>query len=91
MGAGNKLEPARFEVADIYETSVCPLARVMRKELKERGIPSLKVVYSKEKPRQPQEILRGATGKVSPGSISFVPPVAGMILAGEVVRDLTQV
>lgn len=92
MGAGNKLDPTRFEVADIYETSVCPLAKVLRKELKKRGVPRLKVVYSKEPP------LRTASGNAengarrqTPGSISFVPSVAGLILAGEVVRDILEV
>lgn len=80
MGAGNKLNPAMFEVADIYETSVCPLARVMRRELKKWGIERLKVVYSREKP------LAGA-GKI-PGSTGFTPGVAGLIMAGEVVKDL---
>lgn len=79
MGAGNKLDPTAFRVADIYETKVCPLARVMRRELRKRGIPSLKVVYSEEEPR--------STG-AAPGSVSFVPSVAGLILAGEVVKDL---
>lgn len=79
MGAGNKLDPTAFRVADIYETKVCPLARVMRRELRKRGIPSLKVVYSEEEPR--------SAGAV-PGSVSFVPSVAGLILAGEVVKDL---
>lgn len=78
MGAGNKLDPTRFEVADIYKTSVCPLAKVMRKELKQRGIQSLKVVYSKEEP---------VTNKRPPGSVSFVPPVVGIIMAGEVIKD----
>jgi tRNA A37 threonylcarbamoyladenosine dehydratase len=79
MGAGNKLDPTRFKVADIYETSVDPLARVVRKELKKRGIPSLKVVYSDEKP---------VCNHKPPASTSFVPPVAGLIIAGEVIRDL---
>ncbi len=87
MGAGNKLEPARFEVADIYDTSVDPIARIMRKKLKEHRIPHLKVVYSKEKP-----IIAGsgdpAGTRAVPGSISFVPSVAGLIMAGEIVRDL---
>lgn len=87
MGAGNKLEPARFEVADIYDTSVDPIARIMRKKLKEHRIPHLKVVYSKEKP-----IAAGsgdpAGTRAVPGSISFVPSVAGLIMAGEIVRDL---
>ena len=82
MGAGNKLDPAAFEVADIYETSFCPLAKVIRQELRKRGIEKLKVVYSKEPPVMPAE--RGRT----PGSVSFVPPAAGIILAGEVIKDL---
>ena len=84
MGAGNKLDPAAFKVADIYETSVCPLARVMRRECKRRGIGSLKVVYSEERARQPADKERRV-----PGSTAFVPAVAGLILAGEVVKDLT--
>ena len=90
MGAGNKLDPTRFEVADLYETSVCPLARVMRSECRKRGVQHLKVVYSKEVPCVPKEMpLNEHTGKRSvPGSISFCPSVAGLILAGEVVRDL---
>lgn len=84
MGAGNKLDPAAFKVADIYETSVCPLARVMRRECKSRGIGSLKVVYSEERARQPADKERRV-----PGSTAFVPAVAGLILAGEVVKDLT--
>ena len=96
MGAGNKLDPTLFEVADIAKTSVCPLARVMRKELKARGILHLKVVYSKEQPRSPQAPKEGAetkgnTGRIAPGSVSFVPSVAGLILAGEVIKDLTGV
>ena len=86
MGAGNKLDPTKFEVADIYKTSVCPLARVMRRELKARGVKSLKVVYSKEIPAVPLKNV--SAGKTVPGSVSFVPPVAGMILAGEVIKDL---
>lgn len=91
MGAGNKLNAADFQVADIYETSVCPLARVMRKELRNRGIDSLKVVYSKEAPvkcEQSEEQEEEAKGKRIPGSISFVPPAAGLIMAGEVIKDL---
>ncbi len=83
MGAGNKLDPTRFEVADIYKTSVCPLARVMRRELKLRGIRACKVVYSKEDPVVPPE-----GGRRLPASISFVPSAAGLVLAGEVVKDL---
>lgn len=82
MGAGGKLHPERFEVADIYETSICPLARVMRKECKKRGIGQLKCVYSREEP---------ITADRPPGSISFVPSTAGLILAGEVVRDIAGV
>ena len=89
MGAGNKLDPAAFEVSDIYETSICPLARVMRRELKKRGIDSLKVVYSKEKPLKPRGDLSEDVRRQIPGSLSFVPAAAGLILAGEVIRDLT--
>lgn len=85
MGAGNKLDATAFEVADIYKTSVCPLARVMRRELKKRGIEKCKVVYSKEEPVKPD----GAEdGERVPASIAFVPSVAGLILAGEVIKDL---
>ena len=116
MGAGNKLNPAAFEVADLYETSVCPLAKVMRRELKKREIKSLKVVYSKEVPVNPQRIsadeetefmentgknqmpdlkisgdgeFKSAARRSTPGSVAFVPSVAGLIIAGEVVKDLT--
>jgi tRNA A37 threonylcarbamoyladenosine dehydratase len=104
MGAGNKLDPTRFEVTDIYKTSVCPLAKVMRKELKSRGIDKLKVVYSKEEAIKPIDTDEnsckyncvcppGTTRKCTirrqvPGSVSFVPSVAGLIIAGEVVKDL---
>lgn len=90
MGAGNKLDPAAFEVADIYETSVCPLARIMRKELRRRGIPALKVVYSREEAMEPLEKAEPERqGRRSvPGSLAFVPSVAGLIMAGEVVKDL---
>lgn len=97
MGAGNKLDPAAFEVADIYDTSVCPLAKVMRRELKRRGIKSLKVVYSKEKPLTPAGDMaavmeeEGAARRQVPGSAAFVPSVAGLIIAGEVVKDLIKV
>ena len=97
MGAGNKLDPAAFEVADIYDTSVCPLAKVMRRELKRRGIKSLKVVYSKEKPLTPAGDMaavmeeEGAVRRQVPGSAAFVPSVAGLIIAGEVVKDLIKV
>ncbi len=86
MGTGNK-RSAAFEVADIAKTSVCPLARVMRRELKKRGIEGVKVVYSKEEPVAPQ-IADEESGKAVPASISFVPSVAGLILAGEVIKDL---
>ena len=105
MGAGNKMDPTAFEVADIYETSVCPLARVMRKELKKRGIKKLKVVYSKEPPMTPIEDMAiscrtncicppGTARKCTqrrqvPGSNAFVPSVVGLIIAGEVVKDLS--
>lgn len=88
MGAGNKLDPTRFEVADLAKTSVCPLARVMRRELKKRGVEHLKVVYSKEEPVQPLVFEQKAGGKPTPGSLSFVPPVMGFVLAGEVIKDL---
>ena len=107
MGAGNKLDPTRFEVADIYSTSVCPLARVMRRELKVRGVKKLKVVYSKEQPIAPLEDMsiscrahcvcppgtkrKCTVRRAIPGSISFVPSVAGLILAGEVVKDIAGV
>ena len=92
MGAGNKLDPTRFEVADISHTSVCPLARVMRRELKKRGIEHCKVVYSQEpalSPAVPDEQLPdGSSRRAIPGSVSFVPSAAGLILAGEVIKDL---
>ena len=88
MGAGNKLDPTAFQVSDIYKTSVCPLARVMRRELKKRGIEKLKVVYSKEEPIKPQ-FEEGE--EVVPGSVSFVPPALGLIIAGEIVKDLIRV
>lgn len=94
MGAGNKLDPTQFEIADIYDTSVCPLAKVLRRELRRRGVDKLKVVYSREEPRKPLEIEENgcaetcAARRQTPGSISFVPSVAGLIIAGEVVKDL---
>lgn len=90
MGTGNKLHPELLELADLSKTSVCPLAKVMRRELKKRGVRHLKVVYSKEPPQTPaQDKPATPAGKrQAPGSVSFVPPVAGYILAGEVVRDL---
>ena len=87
MGAGNKVNASMFEVADIYETSICPLAKVMRRECKKRNIDSLKVVYSKEIPVRPLEDMV-VNGRVIPGSTAFVPSVAGLIIAGEVVNDL---
>ena len=106
MGAGNKLNPAEFEVADIYKTSVCPLAKVMRRELKKRGVKKLKVVYSKEQPVRPIEDMSiscrtncicppGAQHKCTerrdiPGSNAFVPSVVGLIIASEVIKDLTK-
>ena len=94
MGTGNKLDPTAFEVTDISKTSVCPLAKVMRRELKKRGIYHLKVVFSKEAPTVPgeceeEERAKSALRRAVPGSISFVPPVAGFILAGEVIKDIT--
>lgn len=95
MGTGNKLDPTQLEVTDIYKTSVCPLARVMRTELKKRGIPKLKVVYSKEQPRKVQKketekINSENTGRIKdvPGSVAFVPSVAGLIIAGVVIDDI---
>lgn len=94
MGTGNKLSPAMLEVADIYETSVCPLARVMRRELKKRGIESLKVVYSKEEPLCPEAMEKtekaekDSLRRAVPGSVAFVPPVAGLIMAGEIIKDI---
>ena len=93
MGAGNKLDPSAFEVSDIYKTSVCPLARVMRRELKKRGVKRLKVVYSKEEPRAPlagdEEPEKGR--RQVPGSAAFVPSAAGLVLAGEVIRELSDI
>ena len=105
MGAGNKLDASAFRVADIYKTKVCPLAKVMRRELKKRGVKKLKVVYSEEQPTRPLEDMgiscrtncicpSGAKHKCTerrdiPGSTAFVPSVAGLIIAGEVVKDLT--
>lgn len=103
MGAGNKLNPAEFEVADIYKTSVCPLAKVMRRELKKRNIKHLKVVYSKEEALTPMEEVsveeipleemefKSAKRRATPGSVAFVPSVAGLIIASEVIKDLAEV
>lgn len=98
MGTGNKLDPTKFEITDIYKTTTCPLAKVIRKELKKREIKELKVLYSKEEPIKPQksnneyEMLENLTLKKQvPGSISFVPSVAGLIIAGEVIKDLINI
>lgn len=88
MGTGNKLNPLDLEVADISQTSVCPLARVMRRELKKKGIYHLKVVYSKEKPIETNSEVDPVTHKKVPGSVSFVPSVAGLVIASEVIKDL---
>ena len=90
MGAGNKLDPTAFEVTDIYQTSVCPLPRAMRSQLKKVGVKSLKVVYSKEQPAQIDNSAaqKRASGRPSPASCAFVPSVAGLIMAGEVIKDL---
>lgn len=93
MGAGNKLDPTAFRVADIYKTSVCPLAKVMRRELKKRGIKKLKVVYSEEKPITPEQNIEmekeeQLQRRQVPGSVAFVPSVVGLIIAGEVIKDL---
>ncbi|MBQ3199153.1 MAG: tRNA threonylcarbamoyladenosine dehydratase [Firmicutes bacterium] len=88
MGAGNKLDPSRFEVADIYQTTVCPLAKVMRRELKKRGVDTLKVVYSREEAQKPTATVDAETGKHPPASCAFVPAVAGLIMAGEVIKDI---
>lgn len=84
MGTGNKLDPSKFEIADIYKTEVCPLAKVMRKELRKRNIENVKVIFSREEPIK----IEGEGERQVPGSISFVPSVAGLTIAGEVVRDL---
>ena len=91
MGAGNKLDPTGFIVSDINQTSVCPLARVMRYELKKRNIKGVKVVYSKEKPVEGERIIDAESGKVIPGSIAFVPSVCGLVIASEVIKDLIKV
>lgn len=88
MGAGNKLDAAGFKVSDIYDTRVCPLARVMRRELKKRGIDSLKAVYSEEEPIKPLAEISEGGKRTLPGSVAFVPSVAGLVLAGEVIKDL---
>lgn len=94
MGAGNKLDPTAFEVTDIYKTSVCPLARAMRQQLKRRGVKQLKVVYSKEQPIEPVAVSGSETdnslGRAIPGSNAFVPSVVGLIIAGEVIKDISE-
>lgn len=90
MGAGNKLDPTMFRVADIYKTSMDPLAKVMRHELKKRGVKKLKVVYSEENPVCPAETISEGSRRSIPGSTAFVPSVAGLIIAGEVIKDLTR-
>ncbi len=93
MGAGNKLDPTRFEVTDIYKTETCPLARVMRRELKKRDIKKLKVVYSKEPAITPLGTVEDSTShqkRQTPGSVAFVPSVVGLIMAGEIIKDLTK-
>ena len=93
MGTGNKLDPTAFKVADISKTKVCPLAKVMRRELRKRGIENVKVVYSEEEPVTPlyedDAETKGTAGRRAPGSIAFVPAAAGLIIAGEVIKDLT--
>lgn len=95
MGTGNKLDPSQFEITDIYKTSVCPLAKVMRKELKERGVKKLKVIYSKEEARKPlpleEEAQNETKRRATPGSTAFVSAVAGLMIAGEVIRELAGV
>lgn len=88
MGAGNKLDPTRFEIADISKTSVCPLAKVMRRELKKRGIEGVKVVYSKEEAVTPLQLIEEGGKRQVAGSLAFVPSVAGLIAAGEIIKDL---
>lgn len=88
MGTGNKLDPSRFRITDVYKTSVCPLARVMRRELKARGVSHLKVLYSDEPPLTPAPSEENSGKRQTPGSVSFVPSAAGLMIAGEVIKDL---
>ena len=89
MGTGNKLDPTQLEVADISKTSVCPLAKAVRTQLKKKGVDKgVKVVYSKELPTKPSEEFQNAEGGRTPASVAFVPPVAGLIIAGEVIKDM---
>jgi tRNA A37 threonylcarbamoyladenosine dehydratase len=90
MGAGNKLYPERFRISDISKTSVCPLAKIMRKKMKEKGIKKLDVVWSDEEPIKAQG-LESENGRNTPGSLSFVPGAVGLIIAGEVIHDLTNI
>lgn len=89
MGTGNKFDASRFRVSDIYETSVCPICRVLRRELKKRGVPALRVVWSDEEPMRPAATQEPTNRRATPGSMPYVPPVAGMLLAGEIVTALT--
>ena len=91
MGTGNKLDPTKFEITDIYKTTICPLAKVIRKELRARNIDNLKVIYSKEIPIKPSQRESIETRKQTPGSISFVPSVAGLIISGEVVKNILNI
>lgn len=89
MGAGNKLDPTKFEVSDLYKTSVCPLARTLRYELKRRGVRSLKVVYSKEEPKKPKgEVTDESFGRHIPASVAFAPSAMGIVMASEIVKDI---
>ena len=88
MGTGNKLHPELLEITDVFKTSVCPLAKVMRKELKDRGVKKLKVCYSKEIPLKPLVSEEVTNKRSTPGSISFVPSTAGLLIAGEIIRDI---
>lgn len=90
MGTGNKLDPSRLRITDIYKTNVCPLAKVMRRELRKRGVPALKVVYSEEIPITPAPSGEQTAKRAVPGSTAFVPPAAGLLIASEVVKDLIQ-
>ena len=90
MGTGNKLDCTKFEITDISKTSVCPLAKVMRKELRKRNIKNVKVLYSKEEPIKIEHNEKKEKTKVTPGSISFVPSVAGLMIAGEVIKDIIE-
>lgn len=88
MGTGNKLEPNKFEISDIYETSVCPLAKVIRKECRKRGIEKLKVIYSKEEPQNIEKQIDKDTSKQIAGTVSYIPSLAGLMIAGEVIKQI---